>query len=75
MEYNLIAKILKKERCDKHIIRASVIPKSDSIELKCCCDHFKEKLIKQMQKEIRRQEKEANKYSEQIIKLESAWQN
>jgi hypothetical protein len=66
MDYQAIAKVLKKERCEKHKIKATVIPINDQIKLICCCDCFKEKLLKQIEKERKRQNKELTKelYSE-----------
>jgi len=61
MDYQAIAKILKKERCNKHQIKATVLPINDSIKLTCCCDSFKEKLLKQLEKEKKRQNKELKK--------------
>jgi hypothetical protein len=66
MDYQSIAKVLLKERCDKHKIKASIEPINDQIKLTCCCDSFKEKLLKQIEKERKRQHKEPIKelYSE-----------
>jgi hypothetical protein len=70
MDYNKIAKVLIKERCDKHKIQAKVINKSDSIQLLCCCKYFEDKLLKLMEKEMKRQ----NKVPGKELLLEVAFQ-
>jgi hypothetical protein len=57
MDYQSIAKVLKKERCEKHKIKATVVPINDTIKLSCCCDYFKEKLLKQIERESKKQDK------------------
>jgi hypothetical protein len=66
MDYQAIAKVLIKERCEKHKIKASIELINDHIKLTCCCDSFKEKLLKLIEKESKRQNKELSKalYSE-----------
>lgn len=61
MDYQAIAKILKNERCDRHKLKATLVPLNDTIKMTCCCDSFKEKLLKQIEKESKRHNKELKK--------------
>jgi len=67
MEYQKIARIISKERCERHKLKSISIAKNDSIELICCCDFFKQKLIKQIEKELKNQTTEDIKKFLQII--------
>jgi hypothetical protein len=67
MDYQKIARIISKERCDRHKLKSIAIAKKDSIELVCCCDYFKQKLIKQIEKELKIQDREDIKNFLQII--------
>jgi hypothetical protein len=56
MDYYAIARILEKERCNKHKTKAIIIANNLSIELTCCCDKFNKKLKKQMELEMKNQD-------------------
>ena len=55
MNLREIARKLETEHCAKHRQKATAIVKGDSIELICCCDEFKTKLIEKMESEIEKQ--------------------
>lgn len=55
MDIRKIAKNLEMERCLKHNEKPTATPKHDSIELSCCCEDFKTKLVKKMKSEIAKQ--------------------
>lgn len=55
MDLSIIARNLERERCFTHKEKPSAIPKRDSIEISCCCEDFKSKLIKIMELEISKQ--------------------
>jgi hypothetical protein len=67
MDYQKIARIISKERCDRHKLKSIAIAKNDSIELICCCDYFKQRLIKLIEKELKNQDTEDIKNFLQII--------
>jgi hypothetical protein len=55
MDYNRIAQTINTGRCRRHLLHPRLIPHSDKLELICCCDYFKEKLLKQIEKEKKKQ--------------------
>ncbi len=55
MDLRKIARNLERERCSKHNEHPTATPKRDSIELSCCCEDFKAKLVKKMESEITKQ--------------------
>ncbi len=58
MDLRRIAIILERERCSKHNEKPTATPKKDSIELSCCCEEFKTKLVNKMESEIAMQVKD-----------------
>ncbi|CAM1344638.1 hypothetical protein [Tenacibaculum amylolyticum] len=62
MDLRKIAISLEKEICTKHNEKPKATPKRDSIDISCCCEEFKTKLINKMSSEINKQvENELNK--------------
>ena len=50
--FQKITASLIKKRCQKHLLKPVVLLKNESIELICCCDSFKEKLKKMIEKDM-----------------------
>jgi len=58
MDLRKIARNIEREICFKHNEKPTATPKKDSIELSCCCEDFKSKLVKKMESEIAKQAEE-----------------
>jgi hypothetical protein len=55
MDLKSIARNLERERCNVHNEHPQAVPQRDSINLSCCCETFKAKLVKKMESEISNQ--------------------
>lgn len=55
MDLRKIAQNLERERCSVHGEHPKTVPQRDSINLTCCCEAFKGKLVKKMEIEISKQ--------------------
>lgn len=53
MDLNKIARSLEREICHVHNKYPTATPEKDKISLNCCCDDFKDRLVNEMENEIR----------------------
>ncbi len=55
MDLRKLARNLESEKCNIHNEHSKAVPQKDSINLSCCCETFKAKLVKQMETGISKQ--------------------
>lgn len=55
MDLRRIAQKIERETCHVYHEHPKATPTNDSINLSCCCDQFKEKLVPKIQDEISKQ--------------------
>lgn len=55
MDLRKIAQSLEREICTTHHEHPKAVPQKDSINLTCCCESFKTKLLKKMKAVISKQ--------------------
>lgn len=55
MDLRKIAQNLERERCNVHNEHPRAVPQRDSINLSCCCESFRENLVKKLEVEISKQ--------------------
>jgi hypothetical protein len=57
IDKNAIKRKLEQMRCPKCNEKPSVLITTNGFEFKCCCDSFKQKLVKEAENEIAKQAK------------------
>jgi hypothetical protein len=55
MDLKKIARNLEREKCTKHNENVKATPKRDNIEISCCCEEFRKKIVTKMQSEIKKE--------------------
>jgi len=57
MDLQKIYRKLEGTRCKRHKLKPITVPKGENTALVCCCDNFKQELIKKINEETARQTK------------------